>query len=151
MPLLLAQHGRSLHKDQDPAKGLSEAGRNDTVRIAEVAAVYKVQVRRIVHSGKTRAMQTAAIFEEYLDPPLATRTIPGIAPLDDVKRFGDKVNPKEHTLVVGHLPFLDRLVSYLICGDPDNRVYKFQNSGLVCLDEEDGDWFIKWMLNPSVN
>ena len=151
MPLFLAQHGRSLPKDQDPEKGLSDAGRGDTIRIAEVAAVYKVQVRRIIHSGKTRAMQTAAIFEEYLDPPLATRTLSGIAPMDSVEAFAKKIDPKGNTLVVGHLPFLEGLVSLLTCGDPDTRVYKFQNSGLVCLDEDDGDWFIKWTLNPQVD
>ncbi|MCG8563989.1 MAG: phosphohistidine phosphatase SixA [Desulfobacterales bacterium] len=151
MSLFLAQHGLALPKDQDPEKGLSPQGRADTLRIAEVAAVYNVPVARIVHSGKVRAAQTAAIFEDHLKPPRPTGTIPGISPLDDAPAFGNRVDPRANLLVVGHLPFMERLVSHLTCGDPDKRVYKFQNSGLVCLEEDQGDWYIKWTLNPRVD
>ncbi len=40
MALYLVQHGKSLSKDQDPQKGLSEEGAVETRRIAEVAANY---------------------------------------------------------------------------------------------------------------
>jgi phosphohistidine phosphatase len=54
-------------------------------------------------------------------------------------------------MVVGHLPFMEKLVSYLSAGLVDKRVYKFQNSGIVCLDRENNDWFIKWTLNPDIS
>ena len=37
MALFLVQHGLSLSKEKDPEKGLSNAGKEDTRRIADVA------------------------------------------------------------------------------------------------------------------
>ena len=59
-------------------------------------------------------------------------------------------------MVVGHMPFMQRLVSYLTVGSEEIRVYQFQNSGIVCLDNSEGtdgklDWFIKWTLNPNIS
>ena len=62
MALFLVQHGKSLPKDKDPKKGLSKEGTAETERIAEVARGYQIPVSRIVHSGKTRARQSAEIL-----------------------------------------------------------------------------------------
>ncbi len=40
MAIYLVQHGKSLSKDIDPEKGLSEEGISEVQRIAEVAAGY---------------------------------------------------------------------------------------------------------------
>jgi phosphohistidine phosphatase len=151
MALFLVQHGLSLSKDKDPEKGLSQAGEKDTRRIADVAKSYAIPVVRIVHSGKKRAAQTGAIFQDALQPESKLSKISGIKPMDDVTAFGDTLDPAANLMVVGHLPFMEKLVSYLSAGLVDKRVYKFQNSGIVCLDREDGDWFIKWTLNPDIS
>ncbi len=44
----------------------------------------------------------------------------------------------------------EKLVSYLTTGSVDILVYRFQNSGIVCLDQEDNGWYIKWTLNPNI-
>ena len=155
MAVFLAQHGASLPKDRDPEKGLSQAGRSDTQRMAEVGAAYKIPVAGILHSGKTRARQTAEIFEASLNPKVPTRAIEGIGPMDDVAAFAKTIKPGENLLVVGHLPFLGKLVSLLTCGQADALVYQFQNSGILCLDTQGGGapgaWYIKWGLNPRVD
>ena len=156
MALFLVQHGKSAAKDVDPSKGLTDEGRDETRRIAEVAKNYKIPVKKVVHSGKTRAEQTAAIYAATLGDNLPMTTISGIAPMDDVRAFAATINPEENLMVVGHLPFMQRLVSYLTTGSADVRVYTFQNSGIVCLDcssEGEGglDWFIKWTLNPNIS
>ncbi len=66
MAVYLVQHGKSLPKEKDPAKGLSETGRQETLKIADVALMYQVPVSIIAHSGKTRAEQTARIFKDIL-------------------------------------------------------------------------------------
>ena len=81
--------------------------------------------------------------------------ISGISPLDDVRPFAARIDPQANGMVVGHMPFMERLVSYLTTGSEEIRVYRFQNSGIVCLDCEQGrdgepDWFIKWTLNPNI-
>ena len=151
MALFLVQHGLSLSKDKDPDKGLSNAGKEDTRRIADVAKTYTISVAKIVHSGKKRAAQTGIIFQDALQPKSGIAEISGINPMDDVKAFGDTIDPAANLMVVGHLPFMEKLVSYLTAGLEDKRVYKFQNSGIVCLDREDNGWFIKWTLNPNIS
>ena len=151
MALFLVQHGLSLSKDKDPEKGLSNAGKEDTRRIADVAKTYTISVAKIVHSGKKRAAQTGVIFQDALQPKSGIAEISGINPMDDVKAFGDTIDPAANLMVVGHLPFMEKLVSYLTAGLEDKRVYKFQNSGIVCLDREDNGWFIKWTLNPNIS
>ena len=151
MALFLVQHGLSLSKDKDPDKGLSNAGKEDTRRIADVAKTYTISVAKIVHSGKKRAAQTGIIFQDALQPKSGIAEISGINPMDDVKAFGDTIDPAANLMVVGHLPFMEKLVSYLTAGLEDKRIYKFQNSGIVCLDREDNGWFIKWTLNPNIS
>ena len=52
MTLYLVQHGKSLPKDIDPDRGLSEEGITETERIAGVAKGYGVAVSLIRHSSK---------------------------------------------------------------------------------------------------
>jgi phosphohistidine phosphatase len=62
MALFLVQHGKSLPKEKDPDRGLSRQGIEETRAMAGVAQKQNVQVSRIIHSGKKRALQTAEIF-----------------------------------------------------------------------------------------
>lgn len=156
MALFLVQHGRSASKDVDPEKSLTSKGIEETELIAEVARGYEVNVRKIVHSGKKRAAQTAEIFRDIVQDSVSVEQISGIAPLDDVLEFAEHIDPAEDCMLVGHMPFLQRLLSYLTTGSADIKVYQFQNSGIVCLDTEEGEdggrnWFIKWTLNPSIS
>ncbi len=151
MAIFLVQHGISLPKNQDPEKGLSKKGVSDTLKIAEVAKAYKIPVSKIVHSGKKRAEQTAVIFNKTLGLKNPCEQINGINPLDGVTIFGDKIDSLSNVMMVGHLPFMEKLVSYLTAGSQSLKVYKFQNSGIVCLDRENGGWFIKWTLNPHIS
>ena len=58
----------------------------------------------------------------------------------------------EIVMLVGHLPFMERLASFLIMGSIDKPVFKFQNSGIVCLDKdpEAQAWIIQWALMPKI-
>lgn len=156
MALFLVQHGISAAKDVDPEKGLTSEGRIETERIALVAKGYGIKVAKIVHSGKKRAEQTASIYHEALSLKTPPEVVSGIAPLDDVRAFAKSITPEAELMVVGHMPFMQRLVSYLTTGSAEIQVYQFQNSGIVCLSasqEKDGkfNWFIKWTLNPNIS
>ena len=152
MALFLLQHGKSLSKDKDPNKGLSEAGIDETERIAQVAQGYGVHVSSIAHSGKTRARQTANIFTSVLKPEGGVQEISGLNPLDDVTAVADAIDSTENRMLVGHLPFMERLTAYLITGSMERPVFKFQNSGIVCLDKPPDTmaWVIKWALMPHI-
>jgi len=152
MALYLVQHGKSLLKDKDPKKGLSQEGIAETKRIAEVAKGYAVRVSKITHSGKTRARQTAEIFEAALKPAGGIHESSGLNPLDDVTVFADTIDNAEHVMLVGHLPFMERLTAYLITGFAEKAVFKFQNSGIVCMDKDPitKSWVIQWTLMPHI-
>ncbi len=152
MALYLVQHGKSMPKDQDPQKGLSEEGIAETERIAGVAKGYGLQVSTITHSGKTRARQTAEIFSTALIPEGGVQEASGLNPLDDVAAVAATLDSTKNIMLVGHLPFMERLTSYLITGSVQKPVFKFQNSGIVCLDHDPvvESWVIKWTLMPNI-
>jgi phosphohistidine phosphatase len=152
MALYLVQHGKSLAKEVDPDQGLSEAGIVDTRTIARVAAGYNVAVKRIHHSVKVRARQTADIFAEALHPTDGVHQVDGIKPMDDVTAIAPQLKPSDDLMLVGHLPFMARLTAYLVTGRTEPPVFRFQNSGIVCLDKQPNEtnWQIIWTLMPNI-
>lgn len=152
MAIFLVQHGKSLTKEEDPEQGLSQQGIDDVERIAGVAQGYGVHVESIVHSGKKRAQQTAEIFVSALKPARGVQEQGGLKPLDDVTAFAGSLKSQSHLMIVGHLPFMERLTSFLITRDINCPVFKFQNGGIVCLSEgpEGKGWVIKWTLMPEI-
>lgn len=152
MAVYLVQHGKSLPEEKDPEKGLSEQGVNDVERMAKLASESGIIPTFIQHSGKKRARQTAEIFSAVLHPVKGVVEISGLNPLDDVRAFAESLESRENIMYVGHLPFMERLTSYLICGDEENPVVKFRNSGIVCIDndKDKGKWVIRWMLMPDM-
>jgi phosphohistidine phosphatase len=152
MALYLVQHGKSLSKDVDPDQGLSEEGTAETRRIAQVARDYQVPIAHIKQSGKKRARQTAEIFAGALKPAGGVEEVSGLKPLDDVTAFAANIDAAADTMLVGHLPFMERMAAYLVTGSADKPVFKFQNSGIVCLerDPDSGSWVIVWTLMPKI-
>ncbi len=153
MSIYLVQHGKNRSKDVDPDKGLSDEGRNEVERIATVAKGYGVPVGGIIHSGKTRARQTAEIFAQALAPAEGTSAADGMGPLDDVEAFAEGLDPASNRMYVGHLPFMEKLAALMVTGGSERPVFKFQNGGIVCLDREpEADtWVIRWALMPKIS
>ena len=152
MALYLVQHGQSLPKDVDPDQGLSDEGIAETKRIAEVALNYRIHVALIKQSGKKRARQTADIFANTLQPAGGVEETAGLKPMDDVPAFAAGLDAGANVMLVGHLPFMERMAAYLVTGSADRPIFKFQNSGIVCLDKDpnSGSWIIVWTLMPKI-
>ncbi len=58
-------------------------------------------------------------------------------------------------MVVGHLPFMGRLVSHLVAGSEKANVAAFQPGTVACLeraggDEDGGGWALAWMVRPEL-
>ena len=53
-------------------------------------------------------------------------------------------------MLVGHLPFMSRLASLLLAGEPEAGVVRFQTSGIVCLSREQGEWSLSWAVTPEL-
>ena len=152
MAIYLVQHGKSLPKDVDPDRGLSDEGKKEVERVASAAEKCGLNVAAIKHSGKKRALQTAEIFASFLKPPHGVQEIAGLGPLDDVTMLAGAIDAPEEIMFVGHLPFMEKLVSYLISGSAERPLLRFQNGGVVCLekDPESGSWMIESMIMPNI-
>lgn len=152
MAIYLVQHGRNLPKEQDPEKGLSAQGMADVQRIAQVAASYGVRVARIIHSGKQRALQTAESMAAALKPEKGVQAVEGIDPLDDAIAFANTLDLSHDIMIVGHLPFLEKLAAYLVTGQDQSPVFQMQNGGIVCLDSyrDTRQVVVKWALMPDI-
>ena len=151
MRLYLVQHAEATSEDIDPDRPITPKGRQDAILVAERAQTAGVQVDQIRHSGKTRARQTAGIFGEYLESGGEIVASSDLGPVDDVKPVGEEITGSNKTvMLVGHLPFMERLAGYLLMGDPDHKVIDFQNAGLVCLKYDGDNWVTDWILTPQL-
>ena len=72
MKLYLVRHGEAKDEREDPERHLTEKGLRDVKRLAAyvVSEHMNIKVDRIVHSGKTRALETAEVMAEYLHPAI---------------------------------------------------------------------------------
>jgi len=151
MALYLVQHGKAFTKEEDPERGLTPEGISHVERIAGVAGGYGVNVSEIRHSGKKRALETGEIFASNLMTGGKITEEDGLQPNDDVEAYAKNIVPASDIMIVGHLPFMERLTSLLVTGSAEISVFKFQNGGIVCLDKDESrGWFIKWALMPEV-
>ena len=153
MKLYLVQHGDAKPKAEDPERPLTEQGRKDVAQVAAFAQRAGVQVAQIRHSGKRRAEETAAILAEHLAPSDGVVALPGLAPKDDTGRVAELLNQETRPLMlVGHLPFMDRLAGLLVTGSRDRVVMRFQKGGIVCLerDPKTWTWTVCWMATPDL-
>lgn len=152
MLLYLVQHGEAEREEVDPARPLTEKGRNDVAKIAKFAAGAHVQVLRIFHSGKLRARQTAEILRETLRPSTGIAETDGLSPLDEPLIWVERLRGMtENIVLTGHLPHLQRLAALLLCGTTDKKVVEFVMGGIVALERDDaGNWSLSWMVRPDL-
>lgn len=143
------QHGAALTEEQDPARPLAAHGRAAVEIVVARAHAAGVEIDVCVHSGKMRAQQTAQILADGLGID-DVRAHAGLNPSDDVAPVAQWLaeSGASSIAVVGHLPFLGRLASLLVAGDPAAQVLRFHNAGLVRLvpkDEASG-YAVDWVL-----
>ena len=151
MRLYLVQHGEALPADVDPARPLSTAGWQDVQSMADLLEAAGIRVARVWHSGKTRAEQTAALLARRVCPRCRIEAVGGIGPNDPIAEFIQDLDVwQEDTLIVGHLPFMARLVAQLVCGDPERALVSYFPGSVVCLERSGTlSWSIQWMLRPD--
>ncbi len=152
LELYLVQHGRARAESEDPARSLTEEGRQEVARVAAFLEAAGIALDRIEHSGKLRARQTAEILAARLGPREGPMEVPGIAPDDDPAPLVSRLAEQTGSLMlVGHLPHLSRLVSLLVVGSPGTPIVQFHMGGVVRLDREpEGRWAVRWALAPEI-
>jgi phosphohistidine phosphatase len=105
----------------------------------------------LVHSGKQRARETAELLGPSIGARERTQRNSGIDPNDATEPFAREVERwTADAMVVGHLPFMSRLVSRLVAGDEETSTVGFHAGTAVCLEREGaGTWSIAWVIHPD--
>jgi phosphohistidine phosphatase len=150
--LYLVQHGEALPKEVDPDRPLSERGRSDAARMAGFLSRAGVRVARIAHSGKTRARETAEILAAAVAESGDAESRSGLAPMDPTEPVAEEAASwSRDTMLVGHLPFMGRLVSRLLSRSERWDSVAFRPGSVVCLERgAEGHWTIAWMIRPEL-
>ena len=151
MKIYLMQHGEAKSREEDPERSLSAQGEQDVQKMADFINRSGINVDRIIHSGKLRAQQTAEIISTSILNS-TTEISHVINPGDDVSDFVEEIDNTDHELfVVGHLPYLSKLVSFLVSESADQDILIYSPASIVCLQRDDNErWLISWMLKPEL-
>jgi phosphohistidine phosphatase len=151
MRLYLVQHGDAVTKEIDPDRPLSAQGKQDVERLANRISKWGLAVTQIIHSGKTRARQTAESLTAAFGSVEQPRVELDLAPMDSPAPLVERLkNQSDNMAVVGHMPYLGKLVARLITGNEDSAVVNPRPGTLVGLERnEHGQWSIICMLRPD--
>lgn len=152
MKLYLMQHGEAVSKEVDPDRPLTEQGKSDVDLIARLFKSSGTSVEKILHSGKLRAAQTAERMKDQLSPTLEVSVVDNLSPNDDIRLMNWQIESEgKDTLVVGHLPFMAKLVSLLLTGNEDLTIPAYQPGSVACLEFSNGSsWQLAWMIRPDM-
>lgn len=146
----LVRHGDAVAAAENPARPLSQAGREAVEQIARSARERQVEVSTIYHSGILRAQETAEILAKHFKPPFGVKAISGLSPDDDpVAGKAELEAATAPIMLVGHLPHMNRLVALLVRGDPEATVISLRPAAMVCCSKVAAQWKIEWHLAPA--
>lgn len=151
MKLYLMRHGDYV-TDRLNLDVLTEKGIQQVTNMAAWLNGRQLGISSILHSHKNRAIQTANIMANGLAIASALQLHMGLNPGADLREFAAEISAlDQEVLAVGHLPFMGRLVSYLVCHDENKITVDFQPGTLVCLMRHGRDqWVIEWVLSPTL-
>ena len=148
----MIQHGKSKSKEEDPTRPLTDEGVKETEAIAKFfGETMGLKAKNLIHSPKLRAKQTAEIVKKYIPTIENVLETDAVSPLSDPRIISKKLEELTgDTIIVGHLPHLSRLTSYLLCGDPEKEIVQFRYSGILCIEKKDDHWVIKFFITPDL-
>lgn len=150
MRLYLVRHGKAEPGADDHARRLTARGRSDVEKVARRMRKAEVRVGLVEHSGLVRAVETAEIVAAAIGG--TTVQVDDLQPLADVARAGRRLEASQAdaVMLVGHQPYMGRMASYLLTGDPDVPLLHITTAGVVCLTGDEGRWQLEWLLTPDI-
>jgi phosphohistidine phosphatase len=150
MEFYLVRHGEAVSQAVNGQRPLTPGGRRDVERMGRAAAEHGIQPGQIFHSGLLRAKQTAEILRESVGPRAGVRESLGLKPDDDPAIAKAELESSTVSLMlVGHLPHMSRLTSFLVAGDIDRELVEFAPATMIGLSYENYRWKILWKLTTT--
>lgn len=152
MTLYLMQHGKAHSPEEHPERPLTFEGEKDVKKSARFLRQANIIIPTIMHSDKMRAKQTAQLINKEMDSNATLIEDDELGPEADILPVVmTLVSAEKDLLIVGHLPFLDRLASYLITKNKSQSILEFQPGGICCLQKTvEKHWSLIWMMLPGL-
>jgi phosphohistidine phosphatase SixA len=151
MKVYLVHHADALKAEQDPQRHISPMGREQSDRIGTRLHALGAAPVRILHSDKQWTIDTAVHVAAKLG--LSDKTVKTAYPINT----GDPLAPfladivaandaKGDIMMCGHVDYLLRAASQLVCGDETRKVVEFKpgNGTMVCLEGQGKDWAVTY-------
>ncbi len=150
--IILVRHGESTSTLENPQRPLAITGRQHAEQMASWLVGCGYEVEEVVHSSKLRARQTAKIFGSRLGLHAShVREVPGLKPNDEPATAAETVEvDRRSIMIVSHLPFLNRLASLVLVGDPERLQFQFSDAGAVILARVSGGWRIEAVVGHEM-
>ncbi len=149
MNIFLVRHGDALSAEVDPERPLSGLGRKQAEKAGNILLDLGARPERIIHSPKLRAKETAGIISEILGTGCALEETPGLLPNDPPSPIaGELEKIGLDTMIVGHLPFLGRLLSLLLAGAEDLLETAFRPAGIAWVAGKGHGYILKVFVCP---
>lgn len=146
--LYFVQHGLALPKEVDPNRPLSETGYEENYKVATYLKNHNIEIHKIFHSGKLRAMETATQFSEILGVHYVSK-INGMNPKDSPTILIEQIT-EDAVMYVGHLPNIDNIVASLLTHGGMHSLLHFQNSAVACVEIYENKVSLKWFITASM-
>jgi phosphohistidine phosphatase len=144
MRLSLLRHGIAAARgkpeyENDSERPLTPKGERQMRRIAKGIRASGLSYDLILSSPYVRAKQTAEIVAQVLSAPEGILVAEALTPESNPRQLIDALRTDHHeqqdVLLVGHEPYLSRLISILLTGGPNLSV-TMKRGGLCALDVE---------------
>lgn len=150
MHLYIVRHGEALSKEEDPNRALNEMGKAQAAKIGLFLQEKNQPVREIFHTSKERAKQTAEIIAGYF-PQVKIDLLSALEPEEDVAKLCHAVEYfTASTLLVGHIPQVELLATYLLRGNPNPPIVAFETASIICFKKETSFWTLNWFVSPTL-
>jgi len=149
MTIYLIRHAEAVPAAVDPERPLSSAGRAQAQSTAAQLKKGRASTARFIHSGKTRAQETARIVQQMTNEQGELVQMNQLNPDDSTDAMFTYLNDCiEDVMIFSHLPFLPKLTSRLVTGDEDRSHIAFVPAAAVILQKEEDGWRIVEQIKP---
>jgi phosphohistidine phosphatase len=149
MKVYLVHHTHASTAEQDPQRHISEQGRQEADRLGTRLRALGASPVRILHSDKQWTIDTALRIAAKLG--MEDKTVKAAYPIntgDPVAPFMAEIKSANGDIMMcGHVDYLLRSASQLVCGDENRKVIEFKpgNGTVACFEGKDRDWVITFV------
>jgi len=124
MEIYIVRHGKALEGYIDESRELSEKGKKQAKRAGKCLKNSNIDISEIFSSHLKRAVQTAKIIAKELNFKSEIKTTELLNPLSNPDEILDHLQyksreDKDKFLLVGHQPFLGRMIAVFIKSDEE--------------------------------